>query len=147
MLVRPAAVSGLALSAAFIAVAPTVVAPPEVAVAAPPAVHIEELHLAGIGQDIYQAITDSIPIVAYNQRFDLSILHHEHVRAGGAAVQPAAGAEVHAEHGHLMAAGFHQLMQGLQHEAIAADIAGARERDSQSKANGNSGVNGIAAAA
>ena len=59
MLVRPAAVSGLALTAAMIAVVPTVVIPREVAVA-PPVVHVEELHLAGIGQDIYQAITDVV---------------------------------------------------------------------------------------
>ena len=59
MLVRPAAVSGLALTAAMIAVVPTVVIPREVAVA-PPVVHVEELHLAGIGQDIYQAITEVV---------------------------------------------------------------------------------------
>jgi hypothetical protein len=34
-----------------------------------------------------------------------------------------------------------------QHKAIATDIARARERDSQSKANGDSRVHGIAAAA
>ena len=55
--VRPVIVPGLALAAAIIAVAPTVTAPQHVPLAAPPTVHVEELQLAGIGQDIYTAIT------------------------------------------------------------------------------------------
>ena len=57
--VRPLLASGLALAAAgAVAVAPVGVAEPS----ALPAVHIENVQLAGIGQDIYNAVT---PYVQY----------------------------------------------------------------------------------
>lgn len=58
---RPLLVPGIALAAAgVVALGPALVAPPAVTVAQPvaiPSVYLEEIQLAGIGQDIYYAIT------------------------------------------------------------------------------------------
>lgn len=58
--VRPILVPAVAIAAAgAVALGPALVAPPAVSVAVPaiPAVHIQDVQLAGIGQDIYYAIT------------------------------------------------------------------------------------------
>ena len=65
---RPLLVPGVALaSAGVVALAPAVLAPPAPSAvqggAAVPAVHVEDVQLAGIGQDIYEAITPSVQYV------------------------------------------------------------------------------------
>ncbi len=61
--VRPLLASGFALATAgAIALGPVQIAPPAPAVAALPTVHIENVELAGIGQDVYNAVT---PYVQY----------------------------------------------------------------------------------
>lgn len=61
---RPLLVPGIALATAgVVALGPALVAPPALSVAPPaplPAVHIEDIQLAGIGQDIYYAITPTV---------------------------------------------------------------------------------------
>ena len=65
---RPLLVPGVALaSAGVVALAPAVLAPPAPSAvrggAAVSAVHVEDVQLAGIGQDIYEAITPSVQYV------------------------------------------------------------------------------------
>jgi len=56
--IRPLLISGVALTlAGTVALSPAIIAPPAMAPNPIPSVHIDDVQLAGIGQDIYAAIT------------------------------------------------------------------------------------------
>jgi hypothetical protein len=62
--IRPLLMSGVALTlAGTVALSPAIIAPPAMAPNPIPAVHIDDVQLAGIGQDIYAAITPTVQYV------------------------------------------------------------------------------------
>jgi hypothetical protein len=64
MSVRSVLVPGAALAlAGAVALSPAIVAPPAVSAPAIPTVHVDDVQLAGIGQDIYAAITPTVQYV------------------------------------------------------------------------------------
>ena len=61
---RPLLISGVALAlAGTVALSPATIAPPAMAPHPIPAVHVDNVQLAGIGQDIYNAITPAVQYV------------------------------------------------------------------------------------
>jgi hypothetical protein len=62
--IRPLLMSGVALSlAGAVALSPATIAPPAMAPPSVPSVHIDDVQLAGIGQDIYNSITPAVQYV------------------------------------------------------------------------------------
>jgi hypothetical protein len=62
--IRPLLMSGVALTlAGTVALSPAIIAPPAMAPHPIPAVHVDNVQLAGIGQDIYAAITPTVQYV------------------------------------------------------------------------------------
>jgi hypothetical protein len=62
--IRPLLMSGVALAlAGTVALSPAIIAPPAMAPPSVPSVHIDDVQLAGIGQDIYNAITPTVQYV------------------------------------------------------------------------------------
>jgi len=62
--IRPLLMSGVALALAGpVALSPAIIAPPAMAPHPIPSVHVDDVQLAGIGQDIYNAITPTVQYV------------------------------------------------------------------------------------
>jgi hypothetical protein len=62
--IRPLLMSGVALAlAGTVALSPAIISPPAMAPNPIPAVHVDDVQLAGIGQDIYYAITPTVQYV------------------------------------------------------------------------------------
>jgi len=62
--IRPLLMSGVALAlAGTVALSPAIIAPPAMAPNPIPSVHVDDVQLAGIGQDIYNAITPTVQYV------------------------------------------------------------------------------------
>ncbi|MCX6482004.1 MAG: hypothetical protein NT146_01760, partial [Mycobacterium sp.] len=62
--IRPLLMSGVALTlAGTVALSPAIIAPPAMTPRPLPAVHVDNVQLAGIGQDIYAAITPTVQYV------------------------------------------------------------------------------------